>query len=239
MFCGIAIAPTDLSMEHFCPKCLWEKGHRPARTKTLPAHKKCNESFAEDNEYFRDVLVLEAGAQQNCQGARTVADGTIKRKIAERHGSLRKAVNDLRPVPITTNSGVFVGVGPGYLIDMARVARVLKNVVRGVFYTVRKKPMPQDWLFWVENARNIHKETLERTVNDMVDWKCFGDDVFLCRYRFLDRPDAVGIDCLMRFYQSQMFFAQAVCPSYADNVMTRMFVRCSEDSDIVIPYWCK
>ncbi len=81
MFCGKEIDEAELTREHFVPKCLWEKGHRPIKTRTLPAHKSCNSSFSEDNDYFRDVLASEIGAEKN-EAARLVQQGSLKRKFS-------------------------------------------------------------------------------------------------------------------------------------------------------------
>ena len=52
--------------------------------RTVPAHKACNTSFSEDNEHFRNVLILEQGAVHKREGAKTVAENTIHRIIEDR-----------------------------------------------------------------------------------------------------------------------------------------------------------
>jgi hypothetical protein len=89
MFCGEPIPVDELTMEHFVPKGLWEKGDRPGGMKTLPAHESCNKSFSDDNEYFRDVFAMEEGAQRN-PIARKVQQGALKRKLKNRFGSIKK-----------------------------------------------------------------------------------------------------------------------------------------------------
>jgi hypothetical protein len=41
MFCGDEIRPDQLTREHFVPIGLWEKGYRPQKVRTLPAHRTC------------------------------------------------------------------------------------------------------------------------------------------------------------------------------------------------------
>ena len=60
VFCGGDRSMGLMNKEHFVPKCLWAD-QRPPYTKTVPAHKECNSKFASDNDYFRDVLIMEAG----------------------------------------------------------------------------------------------------------------------------------------------------------------------------------
>lgn len=62
VFCGSDNSLGEMSIEHFVPQAL-SAAKRPQLTKTATAHKTCNEHFAADNEYFRDVLAIEEGAQ--------------------------------------------------------------------------------------------------------------------------------------------------------------------------------
>ena len=102
MFCGDQIPAGQLTMEHFVPKGLWEKGYRPNKMKTLPAHQACNQSFSGDNEYFRDVLVMENGVQQHRRHSTSVAP-RLRRSVAldaagrRRNGSRGPSNTPARP----------------------------------------------------------------------------------------------------------------------------------------------
>lgn len=89
MFCAKEIGPDQLSVEHFVPKGLREKGRRPNQVKTVSTHKCCNEAYSSDNEYFRDVMLLEEGVGRHPQ-AREVQTGAISRKMNKRFGSFAK-----------------------------------------------------------------------------------------------------------------------------------------------------
>jgi hypothetical protein len=187
MFCADEIAPDDLSMEHFVPKCLWEKKSRPEHIRTVPAHKACNNSFSDDNEYFRTVLVLEEGATERCEAARKVGGGAIRRMFQSRFGTLVKAAKNLGERPVQTKAGIFIGNRPIYEIDWPRMQRVLFNVMAGIYYTVEKKPMPPGFILDVADVQDVQLASYERMISSMVDWQGFGDDAFLCRYSFLRR----------------------------------------------------
>jgi hypothetical protein len=237
MFCGKDESLGKMSREHFVPKCLWEKGHRPKRVKTVLAHKSCNEAFSDDNEYFRNVLVLENGATDRCLGAQVVCEGTIQRMLSECPGTIKKAARDVKLTPAYTRSGLYIGEHPSYSVDLARIERVLSNVIRGVFYLLVETPMPADFQFWIQDVQAMDIKPYERVISDMVPWQSFGDNVFQCRYRVLRRPEPVGIDCLMAFYQNRYFFGQAVSPDYAQHWIDRLFIPSSANSNIVVPYW--
>lgn len=84
--------------------------------------------------------------------------------------------------------------------------------MKGIFYTVTKQPMPAVFVRCILDTRKEDMRLYERPISDMVPWQHFGDDAFMCRYRILKRPDLVGIDCLMQFYNNRIFFGQAVDP---------------------------
>jgi|GEM_PF-6697640 len=232
MFCGKDKSHGSMSREHFVPKCLWEKGHRPLRTRTVWAHGSCNSSCSEDNEYFRDVLLMEEGADNN-EAARTVAQGAFKRKLDEQFGSVCKAIKNPAMRPVTTLSGIYLGHQHSFEVDWTRIRRVLFNVMKGIFQTIEKRPMPEDFMWGVQDVRFLEMAPYDKTIQDMVPWQSFGDDAFLCRYRFMRRPETVGLDCLMQFYRNRVFFGQAVSPTYIESRFG--FVPFNTMSTILVP----
>lgn len=237
MFCGRDESYGEMNREDFVPRGLWEDGKRPPAVKTVPAHKKCNESFSQDNEYFRDVLALEEGASVRCKAAKDVSDGAIQRKFKRRFGSLAKNIKSVQITAVTTRSGIVYEYRPAFEVDWKRIETVLFNVMKGIFFTVKKSPMPADYHHWIQDIRLLHQAPLERVISDMTPWQSFGDDAFACRYRFLHRPDVVGMDCLLQFYRNRCFFGQAVSPEYARNHMAHMFIPDNAESQILVPYW--
>jgi hypothetical protein len=172
-----------LNKEHFVPKCLWEN-NRPPFTRTVLAHTMCNAALSKDNEYFRDVLVFEAGADVHPE-VRKLRQGKISRKFTEAPGDIAKTLKDIAILPVETQSGIYVEQAPAFLADRTRIDRVLYNVMRGIFYSVNKQPMPMDWRYGIKRLEEIRSEDLEE-VNAQTppEWHTFGDDVFACRYIF-------------------------------------------------------
>lgn len=235
MFCGREIEPQEMSAEHFVPKCLWEKKCRPDRTRTVPAHKSCNSSFSDDNDYFRNVLVLEEGAVENCEAARIVSEQTVERMIQKRPGTIIKAAKNFRERPVMTASGIYVGEKPAFEVDVSRITRVLFNVMKGIFYVTQKVPMPQNFEPEVYDTNLLDPAPFRRTVEAMVDWQSFGDDAFQCRYVLFGKP-AHGMACLMRFYNHREFYGVALSPQLVEEERNRdVFVPSRPDSPILVP----
>lgn len=105
MFCAKEIEARNLASEHLVPKCLWGAGYRPINTRTLPAHKACNQGFSQDNEYFRAVLAFEAGASRD-PAAKQVQKDALKRKLREQPGNVAKTLRNPRPKLVRTRAGV-------------------------------------------------------------------------------------------------------------------------------------
>jgi len=200
MFCGRGSEFGPMNREHFVPRALWASS-RPEKTRTLPAHISCNRSFSADNEYFRDVLAMEEGAQKHPEVQRLQA-GTLKRKLETRFGSVKQTLVDLRLRPVMTKSGIYLGHAPSFKCDWQRLERVLKNVMRGVYYTVQGKPLPQRNEFLINVPTD--QQFLSEICQNMVPWQSFGDTVFMCRYGFnSELPGAMAV--LMVFYEFRVF----------------------------------
>ncbi len=235
MFCGKDETHGPMNREDFAPRGLWEKGHRPPFVRKVPAHIACNSAFSEDNEYFRDVLALELGAVEKCDAAKLVVEGAIDRKLAKRPGSIAKTLKNFRNRPIVTPSGLLIGEMPGFEVDPTRIQRVLFNVMKGIYFTAQKTPMPLDFQLEVYDTQCIEEDPYRRTVESMVPWQTFGDDAFMCRYRMFGKPTK-GMACLMHFYKNRMFYGIAMSPQMEEEEKNReMFLPASPKSPILVP----
>lgn len=235
MFCGGEVSPDQATMEHFVPKSLWEKGYRPKGTKTLPAHKECNNSFSDDNEYFRDVMVMEDGVERH-PVARRVQQGAIHRKFAERFGSIVKTLKNLGLRRVHTPSGIYVGNHPTFEVDWPRIERVLCNVLKGVFYVTQQRPLPREFVISVSDVRVLNRDWVDKVISFMVPWQSFGDSAFGCRYVVSSRQPIEKITCLMQFYEKRLFLAEAITPELL-GANGNLFVPANKESAIVIPRW--
>lgn len=235
MFCGSEISTADLTMEHFIPQGLWEKGHLPTKMKTLPAHKCCNQSFAADNEYFRDVLAMEDGAARH-PAAKQLQSGAIRRKFNNRFGSIVNTLKNLGIRRVRTRSGIELGGRPSFEVDWTRLERVLANAMKGIFYVSQERPMPQHFRIFVSDVRHVNRDWVETVAKFMVPWQSFGDTAFCCRYVVSSREPIEKMTCLMQFYEHRLFVGEAIDPALLGKD-GEVFVPASPDSPIVVPRW--
>jgi hypothetical protein len=235
MFCAQAIDAGNLSSEHFVPKGLWEEGYRPQGMKTLPAHKSCNAAFSKDNEYFRDVFAIEAGADRD-PAAQRVQQGSLRRKMLKRPGSITKTLRNAGPKPVRTRTGIYLGQQPGFEVDRERIARVLFNVMKGIFYVSQGTPMPQEFISSVWDVNDLPEHVVQHAAGFMVPWQSFGDSAFRCRYVVSSQRPIEKMTCLLQFYQNRIFLGEAVAPSLV-GANKELFVNANTNTKILVPYW--
>lgn len=204
-YCGGDNSLEKLTREHFVPQCLWA-GKRPNGTKTVPVHESCNAAFADDNDYFRAVIVADDGVEEHPE-AYDVLTGPVKRIIESREGQWRRYTKGYRLRPRYSPFGVYMGHQYGFPIDMKRMERVLGNVVKGIYYTLIGKPLPQTTKIVTEIFEG--ERDLTKSMNEMLgEWTGFGDDVFTCRFAFCDDLD--DMVCLLSFYRRKFYFCHTV-----------------------------
>jgi hypothetical protein len=214
VFCAGDATLGPMNKEHFAFKGLWG-GPRPTRTKTVWAHESCNANFSADNEYFRDVLVMDAGAEQHPEVARLLK-GKIHRKLRDHPGAILKILKNPRLIPQFTPSGLYVGKVPAFIVDWLRMERVLKNFVRGIYLTAVRQPLPADCLVAVAPLTQALAKDWRDMIDLMVGWQSFGDDVFMCRYVTSRTPPR--INCLMQFYRRRLFVGEAMTKNLIDEI---------------------
>ena len=206
MFCGNDKSLGRMTMEHFVPRALWDQ-ERPKLTRTVPAHEQCNNVFAADNEYFRDVLASEAGAGDHPEVIKLLK-GSLKRKLEKQTGSLVKTFKGIGLRRVMTKGGIYLGRHPIFDVDGQRINRVLQNVMKGIYCSVRREPMPQDFIVKIFACSEVDLSPFKNVIGAMTKWNDFGDDVFRCRYVF-DERKGVAMACIMQFYKYRAFLGLA------------------------------
>jgi hypothetical protein len=207
MFCGKDRKFGKMTAEHFIPKGMWD-GPRPSHTRTVPAHRECNNRYAEDNEYFRDAIALSESCIRHPEVLKLNL-GSIRRKLRKQRGAFIKNFPDMGLKPVYSESGLYLGHAPQYTWNWDRIETVLKNVMKGIFFTLMKHPMPQEMELSIGHIRDEHDLIqVNQVVNAMCPWTGFGDDVFGCRAVFHSQDKYMF--CLMQFYRSERFYGRGV-----------------------------
>lgn len=196
-----------MDREHFAGQCLWP-ANLPVFMRTVPVHKACNQAAREDAEYLRNVLVMEACAASH--PAVQQHHGTIERMMQRHFTKIEKTLKGLRVRAMFTRSGLYLGHAPSFEIDWPKMERALWNVMRGIYCSIKKEPMPNDVIHKIVLAQQSNVLMYKPIIDMMVPWQCFGDDVFACRYVF--PPTYPGsMTCLMMFYKTRVFIGHS-CP---------------------------
>lgn len=203
VYCGKDKSAGKMSMEHFVPQGLWS-GRRPLQTRTVPAHKVCNESYAEDDDYFRLVMVSEDAVRDHPE-AKKILEGPVGRLMCARPGQYLRYAKDFAIRPKFTELGLYVGHYGCFPIDYTRIERVLQKIVRGLFYAVTKQILPFDRFIRIRPVGSILDKEASWFADRMYPWMTFGDDVFSCRYVF--SKGLHDMACLLGFYDRRLYFA--------------------------------
>jgi hypothetical protein len=142
--CGYCGGRKNLSKDHIPPKSLFSTP-RPNDLITVPSCKRCNEGSSKDDTYFRDVLVLsqDLAANQMVQPLIKTVLRSFKRMESTKYfWSIysKFAQHDAR-----TRHGIYVGSQPTLEVDLGRVLRVVKRIVRGLHYHENQVRLSPDY----------------------------------------------------------------------------------------------
>ena len=158
--------------------------------------------YADDAAYFRMVMATDPIAMAHPIG-NDVAMGPVRSLINNHRGQFLQHAPDLAYRSHYTPSGIYTGRAWSFTIDNQRVLRILKNIVKGIFYKVYNRPLRQDREIFVTKVQDYlePREWLE----EFSPWEGFGDDVYLQRYNRCENNEDIA--CYLAFYRARMYFA--------------------------------
>jgi hypothetical protein len=193
----------EMSREHFVPQCLWA-GERPSGTKTVLAHKECNDRLHLEDEHFRDVLLAMKGVNLHPE-AQAIIRGKLTRHFTDRP-HLMSQYQDVELSDVYTPTGLWVGREPFATVDAERFCRVLKMMALALFFVKSKRPLPLNYKVLTCMRDPYTMISLAPILNDMSPFESFGDDVFICRNR-RDFHDGNTVCFHLIFYRAVSFIA--------------------------------
>lgn len=154
--CGQPILPDvqrtedALSMDHVPPKQFYPKETRStirARLWYAPSHKRCNEDYREDEEYFYHVMHIVVQDNNPSMGQVLHMDLARRTHKPQTPAMLRNILKTFAPV---TSGGIYLP--PPLLrfeVDRYRAERVVLKIVRGLFFLDHGRHLP------LENCKDI------------------------------------------------------------------------------------
>ena len=144
-YCGVIGTLTD---DHVIPRCLFEKPLPPDMVK-VPACEKCNNDKSKDDDYLRDFLVTDIYASEHPVAKRVFLTKTLSAGRQNKSALVRAAKAQGRPESIYTKGGIYLGEGFGVPLEGERVNNIFIRIVRGLYYKIRTKRIPDDYVFEV------------------------------------------------------------------------------------------
>jgi hypothetical protein len=139
--CGGAIdrnasSPEDaLSMDHVPPKQFHPKSLRSDRSPNLwlaPTHKRCNEDYRKDEEYFYHAMYSIVGNNNQEMGQQILADFARRTHRPQTPAMVRNILKTSRTV---TEGGIHLPPGVVQLsVDQYRSERVVIKIAQGLLY---------------------------------------------------------------------------------------------------------
>jgi hypothetical protein len=198
-YCGINVANTR---DHVIPKCLFTPP-LPSNMVTVPVCNSCNLQKSKDEDYLRDTLVCEFDASQHSV-AQQIFQSKLLRSVKRNSSAVaRSAIMDGTFIPMFTRSGIYIGQHRAFPVDGQRITRACIFIVRGLYYKLTKKSLPQEVLFEVNRvdlatANEIALSFTDKGFNGPYK---IGDGVFGCAFLYGEEDASLSF-WLIWFYNS-------------------------------------
>lgn len=209
VYCGIrAVAQT----EHVIAKVFFE----PPLPKmvTVPSCFECSRGRGDggprdihlDEDYFRTVLCLQADMTEDSVPSRLLRDKVVR--SLERSGGFARAIlGTTKWVEIRTPQGIIVPEKQAtFQIENARIDRVVRKIVRGLFYAKAGIALPPQETIDVMQVRNDEMWESALAMFNEPKWHVIDPNVFA----FLaarKSPESFETVWLLVFYRRHAFFA--------------------------------
>jgi hypothetical protein len=191
--------------DHIIPKSLFPKPLPNGIN--LPTVKACGECNnirkSGDDTFLRDFLITDIHCSDH-PAAQLLSSGEMIRAMrTNRSDFARAAVANIRSVPLTTPTGIYVGecyTGP---LDGERINRIFTTITRGLYFKALRRLLPADTQFEVRRHDPQYLGELLNLVQPPDAWCCPPNlgDVFTCRYIVGPYEKAQSL-WVMQFYGS-------------------------------------
>jgi hypothetical protein len=126
---------------------------------TVPACLTCNGEKSKDDEFLRDILLVDWENETH-----PMAQGELKEKLIRSIGRnrsqlIREGRNTRQATPFHSPAGVYLCTAPAIPIDQARINLMFARMVRGLYYRFTDKTrLPTDSTFEVGKVHPMAKE---------------------------------------------------------------------------------
>lgn len=215
-YCGIRPGTTR---DHVVPVALFPKP-LPSVMVTVGSCQECNQAKGELDTYLRDYLISDIDTSRS-QVAGVIRDGEFLRSMQTNRSLLaREAAPTVRIEPIRSPAGLFLGYAPTIRIDGERIRAVFEYIVRGLYFKLLRRRIPDDYKFEVSRVDRLHASDAFREAFQLQpkNYRRLGEGVFDCMFFYSMEDEFVSMWDLV-FYNSILIRVETEPPQGIDHLL--------------------
>jgi len=170
VYCGKDFPET---MDHIPPKSLFPSP-RPNNLITVPCCEQCNKSFEENDEYFRNVIVVDEKVAQQPEARKLVKKVIRSFDRPEGFKKVKEWRSRLKFAEVQTKGGIFTGIKPIYEIESDKIRCVINRITKGLHFKERKEILSDDYEIisffvedWLRSPDKIQSILVEEVLEPM------------------------------------------------------------------------
>lgn len=205
----------ELTKDHIPPQSFFHKP-KPSNLITVPACRKCNNSFDLDDEYMYYIILMRHDVGEHKSGKLHLKKLERMFKKRNKLPFAKSIAKKTEEVDLYTPSGIYLGKTGRYLPDGERMQKFMKRITQGLYYYETNRILPTDNRFILLDYQNIMKQSEEfKKVMAPVflelikkEKTIIGDNVFAFNSKFIEDNEECYI-CLIIFFD----YVRFVCVS--------------------------
>lgn len=137
-YCGARASQRD----HVPPKAIFPANTGPLIT--VPACEDCHRGTSDDDEYFRDSLVMRHDVGGSSSGQQILNKALRALARPQQRGYARALARRTRLAQVQSEAGLLLGNAPVYIVENERLSRVVERTLRGLYYHEEGERLPEE-----------------------------------------------------------------------------------------------
>lgn len=189
-YCGCDDPET---VDHVPPKGIFPPP-LPSDLLTVPCCYRCHSDTSEDDEHFRNVLLISADLEHDPRASRSRERILRSRARPEQNTYWQEFVDSVEDVDVFSGGGIWIGRQPGIPIS-SPVRRVVERMARGLYFHEYGTPFPHthEVVRATTDQFGVHITHLATTFGVSFDRRSACDDQFAYGFKMVDGDNASGI----------------------------------------------
>lgn len=151
------------SRDHLPPDKLFPENMRNLDMRTVPCCKECNNSFSEDDEWFRNIMAAYCANDSDI--ARKLLETKVKKSGEKKPHLLKKKSAREEWINLQSPSGIYYERRkekmPFTKDEEACITRMLHRLCKGYYWVLYKKIAPLNTRAMLLRSERVHKEFIQ------------------------------------------------------------------------------